>query len=232
MQRRITTRPATTTRKDEEVARLESTLTARRRALADLEEFRQRRLAELYAQLAQKESIYAEHHPEVVAAKQSIAALLQPSPAGEALRAEIRDVERDLTQRGSSVAAETSATTELFEPRYALEPEDVRIEYARGRLRFVRDQYSSVLQRLSTARLELETAQAAFKYRYSVITPPAHPKGPKKPYTLLRALAGIIGGAALALFVTTAVDLRSGRLLEEWQIQRQLDLPVLARFPR
>lgn len=234
-QRRVITRP-TNVRQDDDTAKLESTLAARRRALADLEEFRLRRIAELNAQLAQKQSIYADQHPEILNTKQSIATLMQPSPQGEALRAEVKEIEKELVKRGSLVAKETTDgatdyTTEFVGPRGGLEPEDFRVDVERSQLRLVREQYASVLQRLSAARTELETTQAAFKYRYSVISPPQYPKGPKRPYTLLRIVGGLLGGAALAFFACTAVDLRSGVILEEWQIARQLRMTVLARLP-
>jgi uncharacterized protein involved in exopolysaccharide biosynthesis len=232
--RRAAPRVATPPR-DEDLSRLQANLVSRRQELADLEQSRQRRLAELTAQLGQKEAIYAPMHPDVVALKQSIATLQQPSAAATALRAEIKELERGLADRGSAVAGTDVAPltgSELLDPRYSLEPESVRIDYARGRMRFLRDQYTNVLQRLSTARLELAKTQAAHKFRYSVITPPARPNGPKKPYTLLRLLGGLVGGLGLAFFVSVAIDLRSGRIIEEWQIQRQLDLPVLARFER
>jgi uncharacterized protein involved in exopolysaccharide biosynthesis len=232
-QRRVVTRPSPA-RRDDEISRLESTLGARRRALADLEEFRQRRITELNAQLAQKQTTYAEQHPEILNTKQSIAALLQPSPQGEVLRAEIKDLEQSLMRRGAAFASDGEAgtvyTTEFVGPRGGLEPEDLRIDSDRSHLRFLQDQYANVLQRLSSARFELETAQAAFKYRYSVISPPLHPKGPKRPYTLLRILGGLFGGVALALFACTAADIRSGVLLEEWQVSKQFGLTVLGRL--
>jgi uncharacterized protein involved in exopolysaccharide biosynthesis len=234
-QRRVITRP-TPTHQDDDTAKLESTLAARRRALADLEESRLRRVAELNAQLAQKQTIYAEQHPEILNTKRSIAALMQPSPQGEALRTEVKELERELAKRGSLVASDTGDgaadfTTDFIAPRGGVEPEDFRIDVERSRLRFVREQYAGVLQRLSAARTELETIQAAFKYRYSVISPPLYPKGPKRPYTLLRIVGGLLGGVALALFACTAADLRSGLIVEEWQIPKQLRMTVLARLP-
>ena len=74
--------------------------------------------------------------------------------------------------------------------------------------------------------------QAAFKYRYSVVTPPQVPMAPKKPYFALRLVGGLVGGLALAIFVSTMLDIRSTRLLEEWQLQRQLGVPLLARSNR
>jgi uncharacterized protein involved in exopolysaccharide biosynthesis len=225
-------------RRDDDTGRLQGMLTARRRALTDLEEFRARRLAELTAQLAQKEATYADRHPEVVTTRQSIEALSQPSPQVEALRTEIRDLERELGSRGVPVEATRSAApgaafrSDLILGPRLLGSDDVRDEYDRGQLRLLFDQYSSVLLRLDSARAELELSQAAFKYRYSVISPPQIPKGPVKPYLLLRLIAGIGGGIGLALFACALVDLRSRRIIELWQVERHLGLPVLAQLRR
>lgn len=224
-------------RRDDDSSRLQSSLEMRRRALRDLEEFRARRLAELTTQLAQKEATYADRHPEVVATRQSIEAISQPSPQVEALRNEIRDLERELSSRGVPVEATRTAPSAPFRADFGLGPrllgsDNVRDEYDRGQLRLLFDQYSSVLLRLDSARAELETAQAAFKYRYSVISPPQIPKGPVKPYILLRIFAGLFGGVGLALFASALLDLRSGRIIELWQVERHLGLPVLAQLRR
>jgi hypothetical protein len=113
-----------------------------------------------------------------------------------------------------------------------LGPDDVRDQYDRGQLKLLFEQYSSVLLRIDSAQAELETAQAAFKYRYSVISPPQLPKGPIHPYALLRVLAGIGGGIALALFASALYDIRSRRIIELWQAERHLGLPVLAHLRR
>jgi uncharacterized protein involved in exopolysaccharide biosynthesis len=225
--------PGAPSARNDDLALIESTLNARKRALTDLEAFRVRRMAELQEQLVQKEATFAERHPDVLNARQSIAALNQPSPQVEALRGEVRDLEREVNRRGgpSGVTGPPSpgslVPSEYLEQRALLESDDVRDVYDRGRLRLLFDQYSSIVVRIDAARSELETTQAAFKYRYSVISPPQIPKQPKKPYLLLRVLGGLLGGLALAVFTSTAMDYRSGRVIEEWQIPRQLGLPVL-----
>jgi hypothetical protein len=132
-------------------------------------------------------------------------------------------------QAPEPVVAGPDLSTDLLPLRSPLELDDVRSEYERAQLRFVSDQYTGALLRSSWARLELETARAAFKYRYSVITPPIYPQGPKRPYLLLRLLAGILGGTSLAIFAAAAADLRSGRFVGERQIARHLGLPLLGR---
>jgi hypothetical protein len=47
-------------------------------------------------------------------------------------------------------------------------------------------------------------------------------------YLPLCGLAALL----LALFVAAAPDLRAGRVMQRWQVERVLDLPVLAELRR
>ena len=64
---------------------------------------------------------------------------------------------------------------------------------------------------------------AAFKYRYRMVVPPQIPNGPIKPKASLMMVAAAIAGLLLALFTTTLADLRSGVVLERWQLEDLLD---------
>lgn len=223
--------------RDEDVARLEALLAARKRAVADLEEFRLRRLAELRAQLVQQATIYAEQHPNVVATRQTIETLEAPSPQIEALRAEVIDLEQQIVRKGGRAAAAApglafQVQADMAEARLRLADEDPRLEYERAQLRLLLRQHSNLLERIDAARVEMDTAQAAFKYRYVVTTPPQFPKRPIRGSPFLVVVAGLLGGAAFMFFTCAVVDLRSGRIVEGWQVERQLDLPVLAEFKR
>jgi hypothetical protein len=67
----------------------------------------------------------------------------------------------------------------------------------------------------------------AFKYRYTIIHPAQKPRQPVKPKPKLVLGASLIAGLALALLSTTVVDLRSRKLLESWQVERILKLPLI-----
>lgn len=218
---------------DEEVARLEGTLGARRRALTDLEEFRRQRLAELQSQLAQQAGVYAQEHPLVVSTRRAMESVSGPSPQIEALRMEVHDLEGQISRRGGRVDTSPASVARgewAQAVRMRLEAEDPRLEYERRQLELLLRQHSNLLERIDAARIEMDTAQAGFKYRYSVVTPPQLPRSPAKPYGLLFVGGGIAGGIALALFLSTAADIRSGRILERWQVERQLGLPVLTEI--
>jgi len=231
--------PASAPAQPPEVARLEAVLAAKRRAITDLEEFRHRRLAELQSQLTQYQTMYADRHPAILSLRQNIEALSGPSPQLDALRRDAQDLEREIVQRGG-IFTETSAPPPRFvlreDPIEQILPRsdspDPRLEYERGHVRLLFSSYSSVLERIDQARVEMDASQAAFKYRYSVLRPPQMPKKARSPRTLLVLAAGGVGGLFLALLATVLRDARSGRLVEAWQVERTLGLPVLARVGR
>lgn len=217
---------------DEELARLNALYNSKRRALTDLEDFRQRRLSELQAQLVQQRSVYAEQHPSVLSTQQSIASLSGSSPQIEELRTEIAGLEKEIVRRGGQ-PGEASAPPRMDPMIIAAaaagpESEDPRVEAVRGELRIAYNKYASLRERIDTARMEMDSYQAAFKYRYAVIAPPQVPKTPRSPQPGLVMVAAILGGIAFAVFASVAADVRSGLVVERWQIERDVELPVLA----
>lgn len=167
---------------------------------------------------------------------QSIAALQKDSPQLLALRQDERQLisEYEKVARvpapaaapGSSPGAPGSSAR-----RPTTGPEETNAELARTRLRFAMAKYDSLLERIDSAKIELDTARAAFKYRYSTIRPPLFPKHPTKPNIPLVLAAGFML-AVLSMFgATSLADLRSRRILEPWQIERLLELPILGALP-
>ncbi len=219
---------------DEEATRLEGLLVARRRALTDLETFRQQRLADLQTQLAREQAIYAPSHPTLMTTRQTVESLSQPSPQITALRAEAQDLERQLAARGRPTGdADAPMQSRLADLRLSLAgTDDPRLEFERRRLEDLLRQHSNLLDRIDAARVEMDTAKAAFKYRYSMIVPPRLPRDPLHPYELLAAVGGLLGGVAMAFFASAVADLASGRVVERWQLERSLGLPVLGEIPR
>jgi uncharacterized protein involved in exopolysaccharide biosynthesis len=224
-----------------EVARLEALLMSKRRASNDLEEFRRRRLEELQSQLTQYQTMYADRHPAILAVRQNIEAISGPSPQLDALRREAQDIEREIVKRGGAVV---EAPVIQQGPRLTLrdepadvavaraEPADPRLEYERGNVRLLFSSYSSTQERIDQARVEMEASQAAFKYRYNVLSPPQMPKQARTPKPAQVLGAGLVGGLLLAVLACVVADVRSGRVQETWQVDRKLGLPVLARTDR
>jgi capsular polysaccharide biosynthesis protein len=74
------------------------------------------------------------------------------------------------------------------------------------------------------------TAQAAFKYRYTVVTPARLPKSPTVPNVPLVTLVALIAAMLCGLLLAVVADVRRGRLLERWQIERLLERPILGEI--
>jgi hypothetical protein len=100
-------------------------------------------------------------------------------------------------------------------------------QFALTRVRTQLTQLHGVLERTETARIEMEIAKAAFKHRYSVISPAEKPGDPTFPNSSRVLFAGLIVSAIFALAAAIAADISGKRILEAWQLQRQLGLRVL-----
>ena len=102
--------------------------------------------------------------------------------------------------------------------------------YARGQLRDAMDKYAALRTQIQTAQIDLETAQAAFKYRYSVVTPAHLPRSPDQAERPSRHPGGPRRRDPLRPSLAVLADVRAGRLLERWQIERLLDRPILGEI--
>jgi uncharacterized protein involved in exopolysaccharide biosynthesis len=224
-----------------EIASLQSELIAKQRTISDLESARAQRIAALQTTLSELRNNYGPAHPQVVSTMASIRALSGDSPQLTALRAD----EASLRDRIVALGAQPGASAQPAAPepaltRVALENmtrggpdslENPEVTYAKSRLKMATGDYEDMLQRLEAARIELQTARAAFKYRYTVVTPPQFPTRAAKPRIPILVVGGCFLATILATFVAGALDLGSGRLMERWQVSRRLGLPIIAQVP-
>jgi uncharacterized protein involved in exopolysaccharide biosynthesis len=212
----------------EDLVRLRSLVEAKARAVRDVEEFRSRRLAELESQLAQSRTTLSDAHPTVSALRGDIDALSRDSAQLRALKEEERALRAQYTaQLGREGLG--GGTTGQSEP-VIIETGGAREEDPR--VRDLRLQYEQMASRLTAAHVDLDAARAAFKYRYNVIWPPEIPSEPRSPDPRKVFGIGLIV-ALLAGFLAAALpDVLSGRVVERWQVERDLDLTVLAEMDR
>lgn len=235
---RATRRAQLLLRTDHGLAQMRFMLEAKRRAIADMEAYRNRRLTELRGQLSEQRSVYSGMHPIISDTEQRIAALEAESPQLSALRQEESSMAEEFVRRGGSDVDTMmpSALGALFDEPLAGSllgtPDDPEVAVATDRLRMVVARHQEMIRRLSAARMELEISRASFKHRYSVLNAPSFPKKPVKPNTKLILVGGAVAGLALAVFAAVALDVWRRRLLERWQVERLLKLPVLAELER
>lgn len=209
----------------EETVRVQSLLEGKQRALQDVEEFRRRRLADLQAQLDQARNTLSDAHPSVINLNKDIEALSRDTPLAQALRDDVGRLRKDYRERlaREGVSAGVTVPQPVIDP--GAPPEEDQ------RVRDVRQQYELMSQRLAQAQAELDAARAAFKYRYNVIWPPKVPREPL-PYGRKILLAGIAAALALAVLAAVAPDLLRGVIVERWQVERSLGIPVLGDLRR
>ncbi|CAN5426146.1 hypothetical protein BH09MYX1_BH09MYX1_31430 [soil metagenome] len=235
---------ATVTAPNDELLRQ---LETKRKAIRDLEDGRSRKLNELNAQLADLRATLAPAHPQVMDLERKLDAARE-DPAG---LVSLRNEERELLSRIAAAndvhAAPKPTTTALVPPPIAtvpvvLPPElhpgnpidasDTLLEVQRQKLQAANIKYGDLMDRIDSARIELETARAAFKYRYAVVIAPEVPKAPKKPSVPVVLLAGLLAALFLAFAVPLGADLATGRVVEAWQAEKRLKLPVLGEVTR
>jgi hypothetical protein len=242
---------------DPQIPRLKAAVALKRQEITTLEDARQRQLSELQSKLAQLTTVYTATHPSVMSAQQNLASLSRESPQVVALKAEAEKLETEYLERVAAAqeilqeeqrsaeaakqAAVVSAPEPAAGPREALttpaaptEPPNAtpgdKGDYANVRLRLQLNQLESVLERTDGARIELAVSQAAFKYRYTVIRPAQVPKEPVSPNLQMVFMAGLIGSLLFAVAAAVGKDLIGGRIVEQWQIERQLGLRVLGNL--
>jgi uncharacterized protein involved in exopolysaccharide biosynthesis len=107
---------------------------------------------------------------------------------------------------------------------------DGRAQLARSKLDAAIKSYQEVAGRIDAANVELDIARAAFKYRYTVVTPAEIPKKPKKPVAALIGAGSFVAAALLAVLFAVAADAWRGRILEAWQVRRRLKVDVLGEL--
>jgi uncharacterized protein involved in exopolysaccharide biosynthesis len=243
-----------------ELGRLNAAMEAKKHEIARLEGLQRQQTSELQARLTSALAIYTEDHPTVSSLRQSIASAVRESPELAELRIEAQylstqyDVLEMTTREDGvkirSMAAATPAappplpiaapTKSSREPEQegtllAVLPADVArltdLAHPSSRLLTLQlAQLANLLDRINGARLEFASSSAGLKYRYNVTRPAEVPKKPIKPNVIAIVGAGTLGALLLAILAAVAIDLASGLILESWQLEQQVGVPVLAVF--
>ena len=220
---------------------LEAELRAKQQAIADITGSRSQRLAALQTRLAELRTTYGSAHPDVVATEENIRSLNEPSPQLAALKSEEQALRTRLASMGTTSGGTVRAAFVPSYERVALErltravvdtQEAPEVTFARSRLKIATNDYEDMLDRLESAKIEMETARAAFKYRYSLITPAKMPKKADRPMLPLLILGGVVLAGLVTMFTAVVLDFTSGRVVEPWQVDRMLGVPVLAEVQR
>ncbi len=224
---------------------LAKALEAKRAQIRSLEETHQRALDAVRQQLVQAQLTLTPLHPSVIALQQSMDAMSQPPPELAQARADERALMAQIAppRIAASAPASTaalavhseSATADGGAPEVPPLPRadptlDGPLRLAESKLTAAIHSYEDSINRIDAARAELDITRAAYKHRYTVVTPPELPKKPSKPTARLVAIGSVVGGFLLAMLLSALADLAKGTIQETWQIRRQLKVDVLCEL--
>jgi hypothetical protein len=229
---------------------LAQALEDKRQEIRALETQRQKEVDLVREQLATALVTLTPQHPTVVALQQKVDALSAPDPQLAQMKADERALMASIAppspvtptpnknpsgtnnfgtpgsaENADPVAPPASTVSTLGTPK-----EDPQVQLVRAKLSEAIHRYQDAVWRIDSTKMELEIARAAFKYRYTVVTPAEVPRKPKKALGQTVGMGSVIGSLLLALLIAAGADLMSGRILEEWQVRRQLKLEVLGEF--
>jgi uncharacterized protein involved in exopolysaccharide biosynthesis len=233
-------------------------LEQKRARIRAVEEAQQRTLEGLKQQLLQAQLTLTPMHPTVIGLQQQIEAASQPSPELAQLRNEEHSLMDELVPPraappppagpgpmggplslpGSPFGRAPSAADAGAAEGLALllppmsEEHDGQLQLAATELGSAIRAYQDVLGRIDGAKVELDITRAAYKHRYTVVTPAEVPRSPKKRSARAIGAGAVIGAALLALLLVTALDLAGGLVLESWQVRRRLKLEVLGELDK
>lgn len=238
----------------EDLAEMKTTLSEKQGELKALEESRNRRLADATQVLTELRTKFTSAHPMVVTAERNVAELSQVSPQLTALRTEVKELSDKLKAktaiqkeeaafRGPGRAVLPQAAGAIpgapgVDPLPAdimrlMQEDNQELDPAVGaQFRTAVNKYAALRDKIGSARVDLDTAQAAFKHRYQVVVPAAPPDKPSKPKVPVILGAGLAFSLLLGFLASVIAELRKGKLVELWQVDR-LGLPLLGdiRWP-
>lgn len=217
---------------------LKQKLEGLRTQIAVLSEGKMRRAAELQQEYNEKRGTLAEGHPEMIALKQRLDAAKTDDPQVAALKAQERDVIAEIQAQKRAKAEERENAPK---PRVAVPvPSPAEPAPAAGTTKSLQDatvqfdaiskKYAEVANQLDAARLEMKTAEAAFKTRYRIVHPAEVPGAPKRPVGFIAIAIGVMSTIAAVLAVAALADRFSGIFFEPRDVRDRLGLPVFATF--
>jgi uncharacterized protein involved in exopolysaccharide biosynthesis len=235
-------------------------LEEKRMQIRALEEARQHTIGSLRQQLVQAQLTLTPMHPTVVALQQQLDAVSQTPPELAQLRSDERALMAQLVpprllapsggavgsssataapvlpfgaRASSALSASTSDAGAGAEPLPIFDPErDGPLQLEESKLSSAIHAYEDAMGRIDSARVELDVTRAAYKYRYTVVTPAELPRSPKKATPKAIAIGSVIGGFLFALLLAAGLDMATGSILESWQVRRRLKLQVLGELDR
>jgi hypothetical protein len=230
----------------ENAAKLKVLIEAKERTIQGMEDDRNARIRDLQNKLTELKLTYTDEHPFVSHVVLNLDALSKPSAQVVTLQSEVKKLRAELAEltplappppvarRGA--ASPDRPQTAVGDPQAVADISRLVLESAPGgdpalvaQLGVAVQKHTALQAEIGTARIALDTAQAAFKHRYKIVRPAEIPIKAIKPDPPKVIGIGMIGSLVFALLLVIALELRSGRIVERWQVH-QLGVPILGEL--
>jgi capsular polysaccharide biosynthesis protein len=232
--------PTTTTQAAFDPALIQQ-LQDKRTEIQQIENVRNSRIQELNKQLSDALVQYRPEHPTVVAIKTKLQDAQAESPDLNRLRGEERALIEKMSINAPPLATAIAAASSS--PRAAATiaaltgapspmviEEDPAVTVARMKLQQSAAKYAELEKNVDSAKIELDIAKTAHKYRFSIVRPAEVSKHPHKPNPVM-LFAGVVFLVLLIAFGGVVLrERRHGIIVERWQVERKLKLPVLGEL--
>lgn len=205
-----TERLATSRHTEEEVVAIRDALDARQRHRLALERQRDLRIGDLQLQIAEQSATLGQRHPDHIAARDALSRMMEDDGGVARALAQEEALGRSLEalRASSRERPETEVAGDFVDA--GINPDETSaVIHARSLLRMDMDHYQDMVTRLKNVRVELETARAAFPFRYMVTRPPTRPQKPDSPNVLMVVVGGLIAGFVAAVMVAVALEART-----------------------
>ncbi len=213
----------------------------------------EQQLAALQSQLVSLRSKYTDDHPDVIKAKNDIAALQQkiadsesqkknavtnkvPKAAGEPaqivqLRAQIHQYDQVIRDR-SQQQAEIQKQIKLYQARVQATPAvEQQYKLLTRDHDVVLASYNDLLKKRDQSAMSQDLEESQNGERFQVLDPANLPDVPSFPKPPLFAGGGLAFGLALGLGLSLLIELQDTSMRVEHDVEAALRLPVLAMIP-
>jgi hypothetical protein len=173
--------------------------------------------------------VLAKGNPAVAETEDKIRAVERQSAAIDQLRGH----EQELLAAYVSAGGKEIELSQEPAPAWPVElrDDDETVAYGKARIAMELTALQQLLGQVAEAHVALASARASFDSRYMIVIPAEEPEEPISPRFGALLVAGLAGGALLAILGAVMTELRGGIIRESWQVHRQLGLPVLAEVP-
>ncbi len=218
-----------------EIGRLRDVRDEKKAIISDVEKVHRATVVQAQGALVRLRESLGPDHPDLQQAARTVGEESRPPTELLKLKSEVAQLDAQIDKLSSRGDKPKEAKTIVEDVIAAPEgPKDIKddpeVERLMATIGLQENTHYDLLDRMGDAKMEIQTAEAAFAYRYISVYPPLMPKKPVSPNVPGLVFGGMLAALVLAFFLSVAADVLSMRVMETWQIERFLGLPVLGEI--